>query len=30
MVGLSGILDAGWVEEDQKIIKGKLIDGKEL
>ena len=30
MVGLSGILDAGWLEEDQKIIKGKLIDGKEL
>ena len=29
MVGFSGILDTGWVE-DQKMIKGKLIDGKKL
>ena len=29
MVGLSGILGTGWVE-DQKMMKDKLIDGKEL
>ena len=29
MVGFSGILDTGWVE-DQKMIKDKLIDGKKL
>ena len=29
MVGFSGISDAGQVE-DHKIMKGKLIDGKEL
>ena len=29
MVGFSGILDTGWVEH-QKMIKDKLIDGKEL
>ena len=29
MVGFSGILGTGQVE-DQKIIKGKLIDGKKL
>ena len=29
MVGFSGILDTGWVE-DQKMMKGKLIDGKKL
>ena len=29
MVGFSGVLDTGWVE-DQKIIKDKLIDEKEL
>ena len=29
MVGFSGILGTGWVE-DQKIIKDKLIDGKKL
>ena len=27
MVGFSGILGTGWVE-DQKIIRDKLIDGK--
>ena len=27
MVGFSGILGAGWVE-DQKMMNGKLIDGK--
>ena len=27
MVGFSGILGIGWVE-DQKMIKDKLIDGK--
>ena len=27
MVGFSGILDTGWVE-DQKMMKDKLIDGK--
>ena len=27
--GFSGILDTGWVE-DQKMMKGKLIDGKKL
>ena len=26
MAGFSGILDTGWVE-DQKMTKGKLIDG---
>ena len=29
MVGWSGILDTGSVK-DQKMIKGKLIDGKKL
>ena len=29
MVGLSGILGTGWVE-DWKMMKGKLIDGKKL
>ena len=29
MDGFSGILDTGWVE-DQKMMKGKLIDGKKL
>ena len=29
MVGFSGILDTGYVE-DQKMMKDKLIDGKEL
>ena len=29
MVGLNGILGIG-KEEDLKMIKGKLIDGKEL
>ena len=29
MVGFSCILDIGWVE-DQKMIKDKLIDGKQL
>ena len=29
MVSFSGVLDTGWVE-DQKIIKDKLIDEKEL
>ena len=29
MVGFRGILDTGWVE-DQKMIKGKLIDGKRF
>ena len=29
MVGFSGFLDTGQVE-DQKMIKDKLIDGKEL
>ena len=29
MVGFNGILDTGYVE-DQKMIKDKLIDGKEL
>ena len=29
MVGFSGILDTGWVE-DRKMMKDKLIDGKEL
>ena len=28
MVGFSGILDTGWAE-DQKMMKGKLIDGKK-
>ena len=29
MVSFSGILDTGWVG-DQKIMKDKLIDGKEF
>ena len=29
MVGFSGTLDTGWIE-DQKMIKDKLTDGKEL
>ena len=29
MDGFSGTLDTGWVE-DQKMMKDKLIDGKEL
>ena len=29
MVGFSGILDNGWVE-DLQIMKAKLTDGKEL
>ena len=29
MVGFSGILDTGQVE-DQKMMKDKLIDGKKL
>ena len=29
MVGFSGILDTGYVK-DQKMIKGKLMDGKDL
>ena len=29
MVCFNGILDTGWVE-DWKIMKDKLIDGKEL
>ena len=29
MVGLSGTLETEWVE-DQKMMKDKLIDGKEL
>ena len=29
MVGFSGILDTGWVE-DRKMIKDKLTDGKKL
>ena len=29
MVGFSGILDNGWVE-DQKMTKDKLIDGRKL
>ena len=29
MVGFSGILDTGWVE-DRKMMKNKLIGGKEL
>ena len=28
MVGFSGILDIGWVE-DQKMMKGRLINGKK-
>ena len=28
MVGFSGILGTGWVE-DQKMMRGKLIDGKK-
>ena len=29
MVGFNGILDTGWLE-DWKMMKDKLIDGKEL
>ena len=29
MVGFSGILETGWVE-DSKMMKDKLIDGKKL
>ena len=29
MSGFSGILDTGWVE-DLQMMKGKLIDGKNL
>ena len=29
MVGFSGILDIGWVE-DHKMMKDKLIDGEKL
>ena len=29
MVGFSGTLDTGWVE-DQKMMKDKLIDRKKL
>ena len=29
MVGFSGILGTGWVE-DRKMIKDKLTDGKKL
>ena len=29
MVGLSGILDTGWVE-DQKKMTDKSVDGKKL
>ena len=29
MVGFSGISDTGYVE-NQKMMKGKLIDGKQL
>ena len=29
MVGFSGTLDTGWVE-DQKMMKDKLLDGKKL
>ena len=29
MVGFSGILGTGWVE-DQKMMKDKLIDGEKL
>ena len=29
MVGFRGILDTGWVE-DQNMIKNKLTDGKKL
>ena len=29
MVGFSGVLGTGWVE-DWKMIKDKLIDGKKL
>ena len=29
MVGFSGTLDTGWIE-DQKMTKDKLTDGKEL
>ena len=29
MVGFSGILDTGWVE-DRKMIKDKLTDGKKI
>ena len=29
MVGFIGILNTSWVE-DHRMVKGKLIDGKEL
>ena len=29
MVGFSGVLDTGWVE-DQKMVKDKLIGGEKL
>ena len=29
MDGFSGVLDTGWAK-DQKMTKGKLIDGKKL
>ena len=29
MVGFTGVLDTGWVE-DQKMVKDKLIDGEKL
>ena len=29
MVGSSGVLGTGWIE-DRKIMKGKLVDGKKL
>ena len=29
MVGFSGILDTGYIE-DWKMMKGKIIDGKKL
>ena len=29
MVGSSGILGTGWIE-DRKMMKGKLIDGKKI
>ena len=29
MVGSSGVLGTGWIE-DRKMMKGKLVDGKKL
>ena len=29
MVGSSGVLGTGWIE-DWKMMKGKLVDGKKL